>query len=449
VETQPELLAHHYTEAGLAAPAVGYWQRAGERAIERSGNLEAISHFTKGLEVLKTLPDTAERAQPELFLQTALASAYIAVKGQGAKEVEHAYARAHALCQQVGDMPQLIPVLQGLRRFYYARAEHQRVRELGEQLLRLAESLQDPVALVEGHLALGILLWSQGELTEALTHLEQGMAHYDCQQDRSLAFRHGRDPGVTSRYVAALVLWQLGYPSQAWQRSHEAITLAQAISHTYSLVFALTWAAVCHRYRREGQAAQERAEAAVALSTEQGFAPYVAQGTILRGWALAEQGRVEAGIAQMRQGLAAFQATGTETRQLYFLAMLAEAHGKAGQADEGLTILAKALAAGEKTEQRVHEPELYRLKGELLLRQAVPDVPQAEACFQQALAVARRQQAKSWELRAAMSLARLWQSQGKGTAAYELLAPVYGWFTEGFDTADLQEAKTLLAELAG
>jgi class 3 adenylate cyclase/predicted ATPase len=448
VETQPELLAHHATEAGLAAQAVGYWQRAGQRTIERSANLEAISHFTKGLEVLNTLPDTVDRAQQELLLQTALASAYIAVKGMGSQEVEHAYARAHALCRQVGDTPQLIPVLQGLRRFYLARAEHQRVREIGEQLLHLAESLQDPAALLEGHLALAFFLQNRGELTEARAHLEQAIVLYDSQQHRSLAFRHGRDPGVTSRYGAASVLWILGYPSQALQRSHEAITLAQELSHAYSLALALSFAARLHQSRREGQAAQERAEATIALCTEQGFAQSLAVGTSLRGWALVEQGQRETGIAQMRQGIAALQATGAEAHRLYFLAMLAEAHGNVGQAEEGLLILAEALATVEKTEQPVHEPELHRLRGELLLRQAVPDVPQAEACFQQALAIARRQQAKSWELRTTMSLARLWQQQGKRDEARQLLAEVYDWFTEGFDTPDLQEARALLDVLA-
>jgi predicted ATPase len=408
VETQPELLAHHYTEAGLPGQAVEYWQRAGQRPIERSANLEAISHFTRGVEILNTLPDTTERAQQELLLQTALASTCIAVKGMAAPETGQAYARAHALCQQVGNTPQLIPVLQGLRRFYYGRAEYQRARELGEQLLRLAQSLQDPGALVEAHLALGILLLSLGELTEARTHLEQGIALYNPQQHRSLAFRYGRDPGVTSRYTAASVLWLLGYPSQALQRSHEALTLARELSHAYSLVLALSFAAELHQFRREGPAAQERADVVIALATEYGFAQYLARGTILRGWALVEQGQGEAGIAQMRQGLAAHQATGAEAHRGY-LALLAEAYGKGGQAEEGLTILAEALAAVEKTGGRGYEAEMYRLKGELLLRQAVPDAPQAEACFQQALAIARRQQAKSLELRAALSLARLWQ----------------------------------------
>jgi predicted ATPase len=365
-----------------------------------------------------------------------------------ASEVGRAYARAHALCQQVGDTPQLIPVLQGLRRFYFACAEYQRARELGEQLLRLAQSLQDPVALLEGHLALGLLLWTLGEFAEARTHLEQGITLYDSQQHRSLAFRHGRDPGVASRYSAALVLWMRGYPSQALQRSREAIALAQELSHSYSLALALSWTAVCHQYRREGQAAQERAEAGIALATEQGFAEYLARGTILRGWALAEQGQNEAGIAQMRQGLGAHQATGTGVSRPHYLALLAEAYGKGGQTEEGLRVLAEALAQVDHTGERYYEEEVYRLKGELLLRQAVPDAPQAEVCFQQALAVARRQQAKSWELRAARSLARLWQQQGKRTEAHQLLAEVYGWFTEGFDTPDLQEARALLDALA-
>jgi predicted ATPase len=418
---------------------VGYWQRAGQQVIDRSANLEAISHFTRGLEVLKTLSDTVERAQQELLLQTALASAFIAVKGMAAPEVVHAYARARELCQQVGDTPQLIPVLQGLRRFYSARAEHQRVREIGEQLLHLAESLQDPAALLEGHLALAFFLQNRGELTEARAHLEQGMALYDSQQHRSLAFRHGRDPGVTSRYSAALVLWDLGYPSQALQRSHEAITLAQELSHAYSLALALSFAARLHQCRREGQAAQERAEATIALYTEQGFAQSLAVGTSLHGWALVEQGQRETGIAQMRQGIATLQATGAETHRLYFLALLAEAYGKEGQAEEGLRVLAEALALAEKTGVgRFREAELHRLKGELLRRQTIPDAPQAEACFQQA---------RSWELRTALSLARLWQQQGKRAEARELLAPIYGWFTEGFDTPDLREAQALLEDL--
>jgi predicted ATPase len=448
VETQPELLAHHYTEAGLAAPAVTYWQRAGQRASERSAHLEAISHFTRGLEILQTLPDTAERAQHELHLQTALASVCIAVKGMGAVEVEQAYTRAHMLCQQVGDTSQLLLVLQGLRRFYTGRNDHQRVREIGEQLLHLGQRLHDPAVLLEAHLALGLLMRHLGELVAAHGHLEQALALYDRQAHHTLALRHGRDPGVSSRNFLILTLWLLGYPDQALQRSHEAITLAQDLAHPYSLVLALSFAARhAHLLRREARATQELAEAAIALCTTQGFAQWLAENTLVCGWALAVQGQGEAGIAQLRQALAAFEATGASVRP-YQLAMLAEAYGTTGQAEAGLVTLAEAFAAMHTTGERVWEAQLHQLKGELLLQaggQACEAA--AAACLHHALDVARRQQAKAWELRAATSLSRLWQQQGKQAEACTLLAPIYGWFTEGFDTADLQEAKALLEAL--
>ena len=246
----------------------------------------------------------------------------------------------------------------------------------------------------------------------------------------------------------AWMLWILGYPDQALRRSQEMLTYAQASSHAFSLARALFYAAVLHRYRREGAAAQEHAEAALAIMTEQGFAHHLGPATINRGWALAAQGQREEGLAQMHQGLAATRATGSRLALSAFLALLAEASGQSGQAEAGLRLLAEALAHVDHTGERYYEAEVYRIKGELLLQQAVPDAPQAEACFQQALAVARRQQARSWELRAAMSLSRLWQQQGKRAEARELLAPIYSWFTEGFDTPDLQEARALLEEYA-
>jgi predicted ATPase len=291
------------------------------------------------------------------------------------------------------------------------------------------------------------LVWL-GEFAGARAHLEQGMALYNLQQHRSHAFLYGYDSGVHCLSFGAWALWYLGYPDQALRRIHDALTLAQELSHPFSLAFALAFAAWLHQLRREAQAVQEQAVAIIALSTDQGFLFWVAWGTILRGWALAEQGQSVEGIAQMRQGIAAWRATGAELQRPYYLALLAEAHGKAGQADEGLRVLAEALTAMHTTGERQHEAELYRLKGELLLKQDVPDAQEAERCLRQAVDVARQQQAKSFELRAAMSLSRLWQRQGKRQEAYDLLAPIYGWFTEGFDTADLQEAKTLLEALA-
>jgi TOMM system kinase/cyclase fusion protein len=455
-EAQPELLAHHYTEAGLTAQAIPYWHRAGQRATRRSADMEAISHLTKGLELLKTMPDTPERTQQELDLQVVLGLALIATKGWAAPETGEAYLRARELCQQVGETPQLFPVLFGLCAFYLVRAELPTARELGEQLLTLAQSVQDSVLLLEAHRALGNTGFWLGEVASARDHLEQGIALYYPQQHRALAYLSGQDPGVVCLSYVAWVLWYLGYPDQALKRSQEALTLAQELSHPYSLAFALVGAAWLHQCRREAHEAQEQAEAVITLSTEQGFPFSLAMGTILQGWALAAQGQGEEGIAQLRQGLVAYRATGAELRRPYYLALLAEAYGKGGEAEEGLKVLTEALAAVDKNGERMYEAELYRLKGELTLKSIVKTSQnksqaslgsEAEECFLKAIEVARKQQAKSLELRAVMSLSRLWQQQGKKSKAGQILAEIYGWFTEGFDTKDLQEAKALLQEL--
>jgi predicted ATPase len=447
-ETQPELLAQHYTEAGLMTQAVPYWQRAGQRALEHSAHIEAMSHLTKGLEVLRMLPDTIERTQQELILQTTLGPALLAAKGYAAPDVERVYARARELCQQIGETLQQVPVLQGLWLFYLNCGELQTARELGEQLLRLIQGTQDPMLRLAAHGALGTTLFWLGELTLALEHLEESIALYDLRQDRSLAALYGHDPGVMHRSYTSYVLWWLGYPSQALQRSDKMRMLAQELAHPLSVAYALGTASSLHQLRREAQATQERAEAAMALSREYGFPYWLGIGTIRRGWALAAQGQGAEGVQQIRQGLAVWRATGADLNRPWFLALLAEACGRAGEAEEGLTAVAEALTAVHIKANRVCEAELYRLKGELLLQQVIPEVQQAETCLQHALATARRQQAKSLELRAAMSLARLWQRQGKRAEAHTLLAPIYGWFTEGFDTADLQEAKALLEALA-
>lgn len=448
VEIQPELLAYHYTEAGLPAQAVPYWLRAGQRAVERSANIEAISHLTKGLGVLKTLPDTTHRTRQELDVQITLGPVLMATKGAGAPEVEHTYARARELCQQMGETPQLFPVLYGLWLFHLVRAQLQTARDLGEQLLGLAQRSQEVALILEAHRALGTSLFYLGELALARTHLERALALYNPHEHHSLAFRSGQDPGVVCRGFAAWALGILGYPDQALQRSHETITPPRELAHPFSLAYALDFAARIHQFRREGHLTQEQAQTLIALSREQGFTQRLATGTIMWGWALTTQGQGEEGIAQMRQGLAAFRATGAELAQPYYLALLGEAYGELGRAGDGLKVLAKALATIRKTGEQFCEAELHRLKGELLLTYSAEHHAEVEACFQQALDVARRQRAKSWELRAAMSLCRLWQQQGKRTEACRLLAPIYNWFTEGFDTADLQEAKVLLKELS-
>ena len=313
--------------------------------------------------------------------------------------------------------------------------------QLGEELLTLAQRMQDVTLLLEAHRALGTSLFYLGELALGRAHLEQAITLYDPQQHRSLAFRIGQDPGVVCGGFAAWALGVLGYPDQARQRSYDTYTLAQELAHPFSLAYALDFVARIHQLRREGQLTQQWAEALLMLAREQGFTQRLATGTILLGWALTAQGQKAEGVDQVRQGLAAFRATGAELARPYYLALLAEAYAKVGQQEDGLTLLAKALATVHKTGERLWEAELHRLKGELLLPLSAEKHAEAEACFQQALEVARHQQATSLELRAAMSLARLWQQQSRRAEARELLAPVYGWFTEGFGTADLQEAK--------
>jgi predicted ATPase len=441
-ETQPERLAQHYTEAGLAEQALPYWQRAGQQALQRSANLEAVAHLTSGLALLATLPNTPARAQQELDLQLALGPALMAIRGFAAPEVEQTYARARELCAQVGDTPQLFPTLRGLCRFYQSRGPLPTARELGEQLYRLAQREAVPTHLLEAHDALGSTLFYLGDYVTAQTHIEQGIARTDPTAERALTLHHVVSPGVRCLAIAANVLWCLGYPTRAVQRSQEALALAQALAHLQSLAYAQHTAAFLYHRRRETPALQAQADALLTLATAQEFPLWVGHGTFWQGWALAMQGQGEA-------GLAAVPATGQTLSQPYQLVLLAEVAGHVGQVAEGLRWLAEALTSFAASGRGDMLTEAYRLQGEFLLRQATPDAAQAEICFQQALAVARRQQAKSWELRAAMSLARLWQHQGKGAAAWELLTPVYDWFTEGFDTADLQEARGLLEALKG
>jgi len=392
-------------------------------------------------------------------------------KGVAAPEVEHAYTQAYTLCQQLGETPELVPVLYGLWRFYVQRSQLHTARELGDTLLRLVHRTHDPALTVVAHYALGVTRLCLGALPAARQHLEEGIARYTPDQRRAPVFRIGHDPGVACRAFAATTLWLLGYPAQALACLHEALALAHELSHPYSLgfvrewaaivsergvfgqavtgVFVREWAAIVSQLRRDAPAVHAQAEAAVVSATARGFPFWATWGTSLRGWALAMQGQGEAGLGQVRQGIAAWRATGAALLVPYLCTVLADVAAHLGHLDDGLQALAEAHTLVEQHEERWWEAEVCRLRGVLLLRQTETPQAEAAACFQRALDVARRQEAKSLELRAAMSLSRLWQQQGKRVEAYELLTPVYGWFTEGFDTADLQEAKALLEELTG
>jgi predicted ATPase len=332
---------------------------------------------------------------------------------------------------------------------YYANRELQPAKKIGEQLRTIAQRAQDPELNLQAHHALWTISFFLGNFVKAREHAEQGMIIYDPQQHRSHAYIYGgHDPGVCCRYFGATAMWFLGYPDQALDRINEAVSLAQDLSHPSSLVIALVFAAQLHQYRREPQPTQKRAEAAIALASEHGITLFLTWATILQGWALAAQGKEDEGIALIHKGLAAYRALGAEVDRSYFLSLLAEAYGKVGQPEEGLTVLFEALTIVDNTGQRYWEAELHRRKGELLLIQQGQKVGEAEACFGKALDIGRRQQAKSLELRAAMNLSLVWQKQGKQGEAHQLLTEIYGWFTEGFDTADLKKAKVLLEDLA-
>jgi predicted ATPase/DNA-binding winged helix-turn-helix (wHTH) protein len=464
-------LAVHFEHGRDYPRAVQYLQRAAQTAGQRHAHREAIESLRRGLELLKIMPETAQLITQELELQLALGPALMVTRGFAAPEVADTYARARRLCEQLGDRQQLFPALFGLWRSSHVRAQLQTARQLGEQLLSLANQQGDPALFVEAHGALGQTLCIQGDLTLAREHLRQVVALYNPQQHTAMAFRFGYDPGIYARAVEGWVLWLLGYPDQALRRSQEALTLAREQSHPFTLALTLSTVAVLQQMRREDEPTLEHAKASLILSTEHGY-PYLRTiGTVRQGWGLVRGGRVEEGIAQMRQGLAALQATGTELLRPYNLALLAEACGSSGQIVAGLSTLEEALVTAENHAERFYEAELHRLKGELVLRQCagagskaaltqirkghaagvgatdrLPLQMEAEACFQRALAIARRQGAKSLELRAAVSLSRLWQHDKRGEAR-QLLADVYGWFAEGFETADLQEAKGLLEEL--
>jgi len=446
-ETQPELLAHHYTEAALPEKAVPYWHHAGQRASERSAHVEAITHLRQGLALLQTLLETPERFQHEVDMLIALGASLFAVKGYAAREVGETYTYARQLCHHLEDPHQLFTVLRGLWNYSLVRAELQTAHELGEQLFTLAQQVQDAAMLVAAHRALGVTLFHLGAVVSAHTHFAQGIQLYDAQQHRAAVFLYGEDVGVICHSFAPWTLWYLGYPDQGLARNQEAVTLAQQCAHPLSLSFALSLAAGFHQLRCEEHTAQEYAEAAIHLTTEQGFPHWRAYSAILRAWVLAHQGQAQEGIEQITQGLRDYRATGAELWRPYLLALLAEAHGTIGEREEGLTLLTETLTLVDITGQRWYEAELYRLQGALLLQGSSENSTEAETCFQHAMTIARTQQAKSLELRAATSLARLWQQQGKRKEAHDLLAPVYHWFTEGFDTADLQDAKALLEVL--
>ncbi len=446
VDTEPEILAHHYTKAGLTETAVIHWHKAGKRAIERSANIEAISHLSKGIALLGKLPSTEKRNLKELDLRMALGTTLMLTKGFAAPEVESTFSRALELCEQVGETSKRFSALWGVWYFYAVRSPGAKP-ELAEQLFQLAQSEGDQTQRLVAHRVLGAQLVGQTKYTEALEILQQGLALYDREQHRSLAYVYGQDIGVVCRQWSAWALWFLGYPDQALNMSYEAVHLAREISHPMTEVYVAVFAAMFHRFRREIEPARKLADKAARDSADQGFGLFLASANVLRGSHLTVASMGD-GIALMQKGLSGWRATGAELFVPFYLSLLAEAYGRAGQAAEGLAALDEAQSIadkGVKVGEHLWNSELCRIKGELLLDSSHAD--QAEACFQEALQIARTQKAKSWELRASVSLSLFWKDQGRRKEARELLQGIYDWFTEGFDTPDLINAKALLDEL--
>ena len=448
VAAQPELLAHHCTEAALAQQAIDNWRRAGERAIEGSAKLEAIAHLTRGLKMLEDLPEGVQRDEKELAFQVALLTPLFATRF-GSTEGERAGARASELSRRVGaDLPSLFRALFGLSMTYSVRGKIGVGLEAAEQLLVVGERLHDPEPLGYAHHAVGNNLFWFGELGAAQEHLEKGIALYQPGWSRSLAFRFGFNCASNCHFFLGRVLWHLGYPNQALTSAEQAVVIAETVSHPVSRAGALSWLAALHQLRGEVGQAREVAETDLALTTEEIIPFFRSHAVIFRGWGLFKQGQSEEGLVQLREGLIAYRATGANLECSHWLGLLAEVYRDTGQPGEGLRVIAEALDQVARTGIVYYEAELRRLEGELQLCLDPADEQKAEGCFHHAIAIARRQRAKSWELRAATSLARLWGEQGRRAEARDLLAPVYGWFTEGLETADLKDAKTLLDELS-
>ena len=436
-------LAHLFEAARDFLRAAEYFRLAALNAVKVLATQEALALAHRGLAQLQSLPDTTEKQEQELALQVVLGNLLSATKGFAAPEVEQTYTRARVLCQQLGDTPHLLPVLFGLSVNHWVSGRHRQAVEMGQEFLTLAQQKQDDAVVVALRMVGGPLL-CLGELAEARPFFEQLISLHDSKQHRALTYLYGQEPGAAGRLFFAWLLWLLGYPDQALKHSQDAIRIAREVAHAPSQAYALTYAAFVHQYRREPAQVRELAAAVIELTTEHGLAQFSGWGNVLHGWALAEAGQVEAGIEQIQRGLAASLATGTEVLRPNCLLLLAEAYGKAGQFENALATLNEMQSFIEKNEEREWEAELHRWRGEWLRTQQAGE---AEQCFHHALSIAQRQQAKSLELRAVISLAQLWQQQGRVAEARQRLAEIYNAFTEGFDTPDLQDAKALLDNL--
>jgi len=449
MDTQPELFAQHYAEAGSVEKAVIYWGKAGRRSAAHSAMSEAAAQFQKGLDQLALLPDTPERSKQELEFLNSLGAALYPLKGPGAPEMGLAYARGLELWTRLGSPAEFLDVPYGRLRSLLFSGELASALGLAEDLLRLSHERDDVAGLVQGHFAIGRTLTFIGRFGPARSHLEKSLSLHNEIGRPAITRGVGTIQMGVQMYglqmYSAIVLACLGYPDQALSNSAASAVEARGLADPISLATSMAMRSRLFSLVGDDMALGEQADQLVSLTIEQGFRQWHAQGTIYRGWVQARNGDVAEGMTLLRSGLIAFRASGTQAWLPHFLALCASACDLAGEAEDGLSLLDEAMQIVDRTGERWLEAELYRLKGQLLLRQGHTNT--AEELYRKALRIAQEQEAKLRELRAAVSLARLRRDQGRRAEARDLLAPVYGWFTEGFDRPDLKEAKALLDEL--
>jgi predicted ATPase len=454
-ESRPELLARHWTEAGQVEKAAALWGKAGLRSAQRSALVEATEQLRRALDLLATLPGTPARRREEIKLQVALISPLLPVKGYAAPETKAAVERARLLIEQaeaLGEPPEdpllLFSVLYGFWVANYVAFKGDVMRELAAQFLTLAGKQSASAPLMIGHRIMGLSLLVTGDLADSRTQLDQAIALYDPTEHRPLATRFGQDVGVAILSLRSWALCVLGFRHAALADAEHALEAAREIGQAASLMYALLVASITHVICGNYAAANALVDELIALTDQTASLFWGAWAVMQRGCILALTGKASDAVQTITSGVTAWRSTGSTAMMPSYLSYLARAHAELGQFDDAMRCIGEAITTVETTKERWFEAEANRIAGEIALLLPEPDVAKAEACFERALAVARKQQAKSWELRAAMSMARLWRDQGKCQQARELLAPVYGWFTEGFDTRDLKEAKVLLDALA-
>jgi class 3 adenylate cyclase/predicted ATPase len=458
IEREPELLAHHFTEADQSELAVGFWLKAGRRAAKTRANLEAIAHLRRGLKVLERDPAIPDRDAMELALRIGLGIPLIAAKGYAVRDVEENYERALELGKQLDDDQKIFEATRGLWVCHFIRADLVKAHNLGVQLLELAErthrnetadqARQRTGHLIEAHRALGQTMLYSGRFVASRAHFERGFSLYNPKLHSSLIEIHGIDPGIVCLSYLGYLLWFLGCPDQAREYSKQALSNAETMRHPFTLAFALAFRAYLCQHVRDVEGTRDHAERTMAVASEHGFLHWKHQATILRGWALAELGQIDDGLNQIRAGLEAYEATESGLACPWFRSLLADAYAKANRPDAALRALDDSLTSTQRTGERFFLAEIYRLQGEITLaHRGVEAAGETEACYKRSLEVCREQEALAWELRTAVSLARLWRDVGKPQDAADLLASVHSRFRQGFDTSDVKEAALMMGDL--